>query len=259
MKFVVLASGSSGNATYIETPKVKLLIDVGIALKQIESRLANQNISFDKLDAIFITHEHGDHVDNLVSILDKTKAKLYINEMSYKALHPKILTNLKHHRVAFIKPDTKYTLHDLNIVPIELSHDAVNTYGYLFESNNKTLGYIADTGFIPTKYLHILSKMQALIIESNYDVRMLLDSQRPWFLKERILSESGHMSNKACADFLKVIINDVTKYVILAHLSQECNTEDLAINQVKEQFLDQLTFKLLAAKPYQELELIELK
>jgi phosphoribosyl 1,2-cyclic phosphodiesterase len=258
MKFVVLASGSSGNATYIETPKVKLLIDVGITLKQIESRLNNQGIQFDKLDAIFITHEHGDHVDNLVSILDKTKAKLYINEMSYKSLHPRISTNLKHHKVAYIKADTKYTLHDLNIVPIELSHDAANTYGYLFESNGKTLGYISDTGFIPTKYLHILSKMKALIIESNYDVSMLLDSQRPWFLKERILSESGHMSNKACADVLKVIINDVTKYVILAHLSQECNTEEIALSQVKEQFLEQMTFKLLAAKPYQELELIEL-
>jgi len=258
MKFVVLASGSSGNATYIETEKVKLLIDVGISLRQIEGRLNNQGIELGNLDAIFITHEHGDHVDNLVSILDKTKAKLYINEKSYQSLHHKILNNLKGHRVAFTKPDTKYTLYDLNIVPIELSHDAANTYGYLFESNNKTLAYVVDTGFIPTKYIHILTKMQAIIIESNYDVEMLLESERPWFLKERILSESGHMSNKACGDILKVIANETTQYVVLAHLSQECNTEEIAINHIKNEFLEKMTFKLFAARPYEELEIIEL-
>ena len=258
MKFVVLASGSSGNATYIETKKIRLLIDVGISMRQIESRLVNQGIELDKLDAIFITHEHGDHVDNLVSILNKTKAKLYINEKSFRSLNPKILMNLQHHRIAFIRPDTKYTLQDLNIVPIELSHDAVNTYGYLFESDNKTLAYVSDTGYVPTKYIHVLSKMQAIIIESNYDVEMLLESNRPWFLKERILSEEGHMSNKACADILKVITNENTRFVVLAHLSQECNREEVARNNILKEFSDGMPFRLLIAKPYEELEMIEL-
>ena len=127
MKVVVIGSGSKGNSTYIETKNAKVLIDTGLSFLQVRTRLLNQGIKLDKLDAVFITHEHTDHIKELVSILTKTSATLYIEENSYLEANTKLRGNLVNFKKVFIKADKKYNINDLSVVPMKLSHDTRKT------------------------------------------------------------------------------------------------------------------------------------
>lgn len=229
MKIIVLASGSKGNATYIETSKSKILIDAGISYKQVKERLILQGIELTNLDAILVTHEHSDHVSHLATIAKKTNAKIFIAKESLENLSLNILNELSLNKTFFINPEKRYTLDDITFVPIQLFHDTKNTYGYLFKIDNINIAYITDTGHILPKYYALLKQMNVLIIESNHDVEMLLNSNRDYRLKQRILSNKGHLSNDECANIIKEIINNNTKCIVLAHLSEECNTQEIAL------------------------------
>lgn len=263
MKVTVLASGSKGNCTYIETSKTKILIDAGISMLQIRSRLKTQNIELDKIDAIFITHEHADHVLYLASILCKTEAKLYIDKISYDVINKKTNNSLIQYPVVFIKDDCKYNFDDMFVVPIHLSHDANASHGFLIKENdddyNKTFAIITDTGMIPEKYFPILSSINTLMIESNHDVDMLMTSKRPWILIQRILSRKGHLSNETCVTYLSKIISKSTKNVILVHLSEECNDPNLALNECYKAFGENPPFNLMVAEQYNALPTIEVE
>ncbi len=230
MKFQVIASGSKGNLTYIETDEAKVLIDAGISLRDVLSRT---KLNFDHLDAIFVTHEHVDHVRYIENIARKTNAIIFVNELSFKQVFIKYIKNLEGLKIKYIKPNEQIAYKDIKILPLNLQHDTECCYGYIFVSKGKSIAYCTDTGFIPTPYIDILKKVNVLIIESNHDVEMLMNSERPWQLKNRILSINGHMSNKICGDILnKILPNDVLKYIILAHLSEECNTEEVATDTI---------------------------
>ena len=263
MKVTVLASGSKGNCTYIETPKTKILIDAGISMLQIRSRLKTNNIELNKIDAIFITHEHADHVLYLASILCKTEAKLYIDKISYDVINKKTNNSLVQYPVVFIKDDCKYNFDDIFVVPIHLSHDAYASHGFLVkeddEKNNKSFGLITDTGIIPEKYFPILSSINTLMIESNHDVDMLMSSNRPWILIQRILSRKGHLSNETCVSYLSKIISNDTKNIILVHLSEECNDPNLALNEIYKTFGEKPKFNLMVAEQYNALPTIEVE
>lgn len=263
MKIVILASGSKGNATYIETKQTKILIDAGISRLQIKLRLAQQGIEFKELDAIFISHEHTDHVSQLPSLLKKTNAKLFINENCYSIANSKKNNGLSSFPVCFITSEKKYVINDLVIVPIQLSHDSVNCYGFLCKETNdeKNITYasITDTGIIPERYHHLLSSINVLMIESNHDLAMLKNSGRDPSLIYRIMSNSGHLSNDKCAMYLHKIISDNNKVVILGHISEDCNKEDLAYNNIETSFEHNLPFKLMVAKQYEALPMIEIK
>ena len=141
MKVVVLGSGSKGNSTYVETKNTKVLIDTGLSMLQVKSRLKNQGIELKKLNAVFITHEHTDHIKELVSILTKTSATLYIEENTFIEANKRLRGNLVNFPKVFIKPNTKYNINDLSVVPMKLSHDTAYCMGYLMkqldvDSNN---------------------------------------------------------------------------------------------------------------------------
>ncbi len=263
MKIVVLGSGSKGNTTYIETKQSKILIDAGLSYTQIKNRLKNQGIDLSTLDAIFITHEHTDHIGNLVSLLKKTNANLYIHKNTFAAANIKLRGNLNNILPKFIKPDHKYDLGDLSIVPIELSHDTEYCLGYMVKelnsSSNHTFASITDTGYIDERYYKILSYIKVLLIESNHDETMLVNSSRPWNLINRILSDHGHMSNKKCADTLKSFVSKYNKLVILGHISEECNDYEFARNFLIKEFNGTLPFELKVAYQYEELPLIDLE
>lgn len=263
MKITVLASGSKGNATYIETPKTKILIDAGISFLQVRSRLKEENIELTNLDAIFVSHEHTDHVMHLASILTRTGATLYMDEVSYNVYNKKNNNALINFPKVFLKNDCRYDFEDMFIVPIGLSHDSASIHGFLCkeldDNNNKTFASITDTGVIPEKYFPILKSINTLLIESNHDVDMLMTSRRPWPLINRILSKSGHLSNETCVEYLTKIVNKNTKYVILAHLSEECNETNIAINECIKVFGEKLPFELKVAMQYKELPTIEVE
>jgi phosphoribosyl 1,2-cyclic phosphodiesterase len=255
MKIVVLGSGSKGNCVYIETKEAKILIDAGLTYSETYHRLLFKKIKLENLDAVFITHEHTDHINGLVNIVKYTNATIYVNKESFLNFKPVMLDALQNAKVAFIKPNTKYRLNDLVVVPITLSHDTKNCYGYLLKSDDATYAHITDTGVIDNQYFKLLSSIDTLLIESNHDEIMLQESSRPYFLKQRILSTKGHLSNKTCVSYLKEIVSEKTKRVILAHLSEECNTEAIALQEVIKEF-NEPTFKLLCARQKEPLDVI---
>ncbi len=262
MKIIVLASGSKGNATYIETENTKILIDAGISYLQVKNRLLQRGIVLTNLDAILVTHEHSDHIRHLASIAMRTNAMIYLNENTYNIINLKYGGCLTCLKTAFINANCKYNVGDLIIAALELSHDVSTCYGYAIKDEkypNSTYGYITDTGYIPEVYLSLISKLQVISIESNHDVEKLKKSGRPWILIRRILSNQGHLSNNQCVDYLKEFNYKYVKTIILSHLSEECNTEELAINEVFRGFDGNLPFELKVAKQYEPLDILEVK
>lgn len=253
MKFRIIASGSRGNMTYIETEQAKILIDAGISLKEAEKR---SDIDFSNLDAILITHEHGDHVGFLKTIASKTNAIVYIQKDTLATVvrRNKYDMNL---RVKYIEPNQTYAIKDLKFYTLNLSHDVL-CLGFIFNNNGRSLGYITDTGFIQLPYINLLKKVDALIIEANHDIEMLYNSDRHWALKQRIYSVKGHMSNYICGQILNTIIQEKRlQQVVLAHLSDECNTEEIAVDTILELINGEYIPKLFIAKQNIALDFIE--
>ena len=255
MKFQVIASGSKGNLTYIKTEYTNILIDAGISLKEINSRI---NYEITNVDAILITHEHIDHVKYIESIARKTNAVIYVNEKTFNKMTLKYFRDLNGIKVKYIDPNKPFKINDLKVMALNLQHDAECCYGYIFTNNNRALAYCTDTGYIPVPYIDILKKVNSLIIESNHDVEMLMQSNRPWYLKNRILSIKGHMSNKICGEVLnKILESKVLETVVLAHLSEECNTEELAVDTVLENIETESLPEIFVAKQWVSLPLLE--
>ena len=227
MKFCVLASGSKGNCTYIETENYRVLIDMGTSASQIEKKLREIDVSPKTIDAIFITHAHTDHVSGLEVFCKKNKVTVYMTEKM------KVEGKVKVEQIANIKGPI--TLGSLVITPLKLSHDVTDANGYIFEESNSSIVYITDTGYIHERYHEMLTNRNIYIFESNHDVEKLMTNPKyPYPLKNRILSDKGHLSNKDSATYLCKFIGKETKAVVLAHLSEENNTPDLAISALKE-------------------------
>lgn len=265
MKVVILGSGSKGNCTYIETKTKKILIDAGLSLLQIKNRLAQKGITFSGVDLVLITHEHTDHIHYLSSILNKTKATLCINEATFYDANRHLSGALTHERVRFITQDKKYTVDELSFIPLALSHDATNCFGFILreitkeENDNITYASITDTGYVPSRYYNILSTVSVLLIESNHDVVMQKNSGRPWVLINRVLSERGHLSNEQCCDVLKQVASKHTKRVIFGHISEECNQPEIVVNTCLKTFDNQIPFIIDVAKQHEPLDIIEVK
>lgn len=232
MKFQVIASGSKGNLTYIETAEAKIIVDAGITYNRFIKNL-DDSILLDRIDAIFITHEHYDHVSGLVSIMSKSDAILYIHQDSFNFLNEKIKEKIPLDRVCFIEDNKKYKVKDFFVYTMQLNHYSMHCLGFVFEHKNNRLAYITDTGFVPEVYLDVLKNVDVLIIEANHDIEMLLESERDQFLKARILSEVGHISNLICKDILRTVVSERLKHIVLAHASEECNSKEAILETIK--------------------------
>lgn len=219
MKVSVLSSGSKGNTTYIESDKAKILIDIGNTSKYVKEKLEEFGVEPEELDAILITHTHVDHIKGLKVFEKKYHVPVYITDKMYKYLD--FLDN-------YIPLSDEFDINDIHITAIKTSHDVEDSRGYIVSSNDKSIVYITDTGYINNKYFNILSNRNLYIMESNHDVEMLTNGKYPFQLRQRILSDKGHLSNYDSAKYLSSFIGDNTKYILLAHLSEENNTEELA-------------------------------
>lgn len=239
MRFIVLASGSKGNSTYLEIGSGVYLIDIGISLRQIQSRLEPSGRTLTHLDGIFITHEHTDHVGGLVSIVKKFKPKVYMTEGTYKNLPRIILTGLDPSLVVIVNFDEILMPDGFAVRPFMTYHDALEPCGYKFTEAGKSLVYMTDSGYFPQKHYDIIRNADVYIMESNHEPEMLLDSDRPWILKKRILDDQGHLSNEDSAFLIINVMGDKTKTVILAHLSEECNTPEVALAVYQRVFMEQ--------------------
>ena len=257
MKFTVLASGSKGNMTYIEFENRNILIDAGISLPNAKKRVVEGML--DTITDVFVTHEHGDHIKFLETVLKKTNANLYINKETFYKIDKKVIEKLPKEKVMFIEADSHYKLDgDIDFYTLKLSHDSVFCMGYIFKSKNKTIGYITDTGYFPVQYIKVASLLDAIIIEANHNVEMLMNSERDIRLKERILSPQGHMSNYICYQVLKQIIKGKVKTIVLAHISEECNSIDCINEEILIPLKEIYQGEVLVASQNEATKIIEL-
>ena len=250
MKVCVLSSGSKGNTTYIETEKTKILIDCGNSSKYILTKLQELDIDPKEIDAILITHVHVDHVKGLQVLIKHINPTIYMTEKMYPYLD--YVTNY-----VFIENET-FQIKDINIEVIKTSHDTEDSVGYIVNNDKKSVVYITDTGYINKKYFDILSNRDIYIFESNHDIEMLNNGRYPFELRQRILSDKGHLSNYDSAKYLSKFIGNKTKRIILAHLSEENNTEVLALATLNDRLKkEKIDFNnIIIAKQNKETELI---
>ena len=232
MKLCVLASGSKGNSTYIESNQSKILIDIGMSCLYIEKSLDSIGVRPREIQGILITHTHSDHINGLRVFLKKYHPTLYITEKIYKELRLQLeIEN-------YVIIEQEFTLEDLQIQIIKTSHDAEDSNGYVITDESSSLVYITDTGYINRKYHNQLTNKNYYIIESNHDIELLMNGSYPYHLKQRILGDRGHLSNKSCADYMAKFAGNNTKGVTLIHLSEENNRKEIAystfINTLKE-------------------------
>lgn len=227
MKVCVLSSGSKGNSTYIETKNHKILIDIGTSSLYVEKSLKNIGVNPSDIDIVLITHAHVDHVGGLRVFKKKYNPLVYISDKIQKEANLKI-ENISNEEDVDINKD-------ITIKSIKLSHDVDDIKGYIIEEAESSVVYITDTGYISERNLNKISNKSIYIFESNHDIEKLMNNQSyPHSTKIRILSDKGHLSNKDSSYYLSKLIGPDTKYIILAHLSEQNNTEELALNTLKE-------------------------
>lgn len=247
MRFCVLSSGSKGNCTYIEIENHKFLIDIGTNFLYTSTKLNEIGIETSEIEGIFITHNHEDHIAGLKRFIKMENPKIYISK--------KVMENIPFEIDNYELIEKDYTIDNIKIESIKLSHDTPECKGYVFTYNNKSLVYITDTGYINVKYYDQLCNKSAYILESNHDVDMLMNSNRYRPLKMRILGDTGHISNKDCSYYLSKFVSDNTKMIVLAHISEEANTPTLALEATKKEIKD---IDVIVAKQNERTELIEI-
>lgn len=250
MKIKNLASGSKGNCTIILCDNTNLIIDMGISYLSLKRSLEENSLSFTDFSGILITHCHTDHIKGLASLLKNTKLDVYIPEDMYESLKEFV----EYPRCKFI--DDKFTINDVEIELIHTSHDAPASVGFIINHNNKSIVYVTDTGYINRKYLEKMINKDLYMIEANHDEVMLMDGPYPRFLKERVISDRGHLSNKTTAKYLDKVKGVNTKNIILAHLSEKNNTEEKVLEAMHEAGLDE-DITITIARQYEETPIIE--
>ncbi|WP_048601602.1 MBL fold metallo-hydrolase [Rubeoparvulum massiliense] len=253
MKYSILASGSSGNCTYVETDHAKILIDAGLSGKQLEELADEAHIDLKEVQGIFITHEHSDHIKGAGILARRYRVPVYANAKTWLAME-KQLGKLEDWQRIETSLHDYVEIADLRIENFPISHDAACPVGYSLYCGNEKLSIATDMGYVNTKTIDQLQGSHVLIMESNHDPQMLRMSRYPWRVIQRILSDTGHLSNEDAGEALGQIITTETKEVYLAHLSQDANLHELAQltvrNILSEQGLapDQ-AFQLLDAYP----------
>jgi len=230
MKVCVLASGSGGNSTYIETKDYKILIDIGKNRKYIVESLERIGVKPEEINYIFISHLHDDHISALNTFLKKYNPTIVISRPMFMELD-----SIHDYEHILIYED-EVVLNNLHVTCFHSSHDATDSRNFVFESEGKSVVYVTDTGYVNYKNFKYLQNRNVYLFEANHDIEKLQHGPYPDWLKARVLSDYGHLNNNACAVYLSKLIGDKTKKIFLMHLSEKNNTEDLALQEVHQVF-----------------------
>jgi phosphoribosyl 1,2-cyclic phosphodiesterase len=227
LQFSVLASGSTGNAFYVEDGNHSFLVDAGFSGKQMEALFEKINRDISKLSGVFVTHEHSDHIKGIGVIARKYKLPVFANEKTWRAMDGMIGEVPVEQKFVF-NMETVKSFGTTDIESFGVSHDAAEPMFYVFHNEGKKLVLITDTGYVSDRVKGIISNADMYVFESNHDVQMLRMGRYPWNIKRRILSDVGHVSNEDAAVAMSDVVGDNTKRVYLAHLSLDNNMKDLA-------------------------------
>ncbi|MFI3230443.1 MAG: MBL fold metallo-hydrolase [bacterium] len=230
---VTLASGSAGNSTYIENENTKILVDCGISGLKAKNALDLIGVNPSMIDAIFITHEHTDHISGVGVLSRRFKIPIYALGETWTAMQKKEkIGRIAPNNKFIIHPNEKVFINDLCVVPFSVCHDAIAPVCYNIYSGDKKISILTDVGYIDENIVNNIKNCNLLLIESNYNKEMLLNSSYPEFLKKRVLGKFGHISNETCGKLISHVFSERLKNVVLIHISKENNTKDLAVSTV---------------------------
>jgi len=231
LRVSILASGSSGNITLLETERTRLLVDCGLGKRETLARLAAIEKNVEHIDGILITHEHTDHCNGLPQMLGLWKAPLYVTEQTMDALHRALPDRLakRLRGVETIQAGQHFSIGDIEVHAFAIPHDAADPIGFTFRSNGAKMALVTDLGYMPELVKVHLRNSDCLMLESNHDLDMLKVGPYPWVVKQRVLSRTGHLSNHAVSEYLSDPdgFDGAARYLVLAHVSQENNNPDL--------------------------------
>lgn len=224
-----LASGSKGNSTYLGTSEIKVLIDAGLSLRMLSARLAEIDVLIEEIDAILVTHEHSDHIKGLKAITSKHNIPIYANSETAKGI---VASTGVQPPFKIFGTGEPFSIGDVEFFPFPIQHDTPDPVAFTASHADWKIGFCTDLGFATATVRHHLQNCDYLIVEANHHPSMVYSSPRPDYLKQRILGPSGHISNDECADLIESVLSDRLKHIHLAHLSDECNTPERALEIV---------------------------
>lgn len=236
MELCSIASGSSGNCICVGSDQCHVLVDAGISGKRIEAGLNSVDLKTEEMQGILVTHEHIDHIAGLGVLARRYGIPMYATTGTIDAiLHTRSVGKIDETLFCEVHPEVDFTIGDLTIEPIAVSHDAAEPVAYKFRQEGKSLAVITDLGKYDEEIIAKLKNLDALLLEANHDVHMLQVGAYPYSLKQRILGDRGHLSNELSGRLLGEILHDAFKTVILGHLSKENNYEALAYETVRQE------------------------
>ncbi|MBR4801109.1 MAG: MBL fold metallo-hydrolase [Clostridia bacterium] len=260
LTFVSLASGSKGNATLIISDNTAILVDAGISYTAIASALREFGLTPSRLDGVVITHEHGDHIRAVQRISEDTK--IYVHPLTARAMYDKYgnFKNLAH----VDDFENGFTIGDINVEPFRIPHDAAYPLAYSFECGGARCSVATDIGVPTVGVLKNIKDSSLVLLEANHDVEMLKNGKYPYPLKQRILSNNGHLSNDSAARIVQLLNDDRTSRVnkiVLGHISENNNTEQLAFSTVDAMLkrCENTETELYIAHQYRRSEVFEIK
>jgi phosphoribosyl 1,2-cyclic phosphodiesterase len=234
LKFLSLASGSSGNCYYLGTDDYGILLDAGIGVRSIKKVLKEHGVGMEQIMAVFITHDHADHIKSVGSLGEKYGIPIYATELVHAGIDGSRYVDEKlsiSRRI--IEKEVAVCIKDFKITAFDVPHDASDCVGYLVDYNHHKWVLATDVGTINEKVGEYIRLANHLVVETNYDKEMLLRGNYPPFLKERISNGSGHLSNAETAEFLAANFDLHLKNIWLCHLSKDNNHPELAYKTVE--------------------------
>jgi phosphoribosyl 1,2-cyclic phosphodiesterase len=249
LEICAIASGSNGNCYYIGNEKDAVLIDAGISFRQIVKRMKNRNLNLSKVKAVFITHEHIDHLSGARVFGNRLRVPVYMTSGTYYGAYK----NMRPDFPKFFNPGEATEVGEFTIHGFLKNHDASEPCSFRVQYHDKNVGIFTDIGEPCENVILHLQKCDGIFLESNYDEKMLWEGSYPWFLKRRIDSEFGHLSNKQAFDLLHNHAGEHLKCVFLSHLSKENNTHEIAYESIQpltSRFEVKLTSRYEAGEVY---------
>ncbi len=229
IEICAIASGSNGNCYYIGNEKDAILVDAGLSGKQILSRMAELDLNPSKIKAVFITHEHGDHMRGARGVSKKLQVPIYLTAKTYNAAYKNMRPDYPKH----FTPDQEIEIGDFIIFPVLKNHDAAEPCSFRIQYKEKNIGIFTDIGEACENVQIHLQKCDGLFLESNYDETMLWEGAYPYFLKKRVASELGHLSNDQAFELLENHAHENLKCVFLSHISRDNNTPEKALERME--------------------------
>ncbi len=244
----MLASSSSGNATFIRTERTRLLVDAGLSKRDVLARLAAIGEPAESLDAILISHEHSDHVSGLVALARHLDIPVYITRLTA----PSIPWGEYTPKLDCFQAGASFTIGDLDVDSFTVPHDAIDPVGFCFRADGIKVGVVTDLGYVPESIKFHLRGADLLILESNHDLEMLKVGPYPWSVKQRVMGRKGHLSNEVVSDFIRQDLDTSISTLVLGHLSEHNNHPEI-VRAMAEQALDRagraLFTRLVVAEP----------